>query len=512
MLKKCPEIIVAFLTLVSSIAATVWALSHDVVLAYGDSESHINIAKRVVDSLTPGMAQLGGIWLPLPHLLMVPLVKWDFLWRTGLAGSIVSGTAYIAASVFLFRLIKLFTKNNWAAGTGTAVFAFNQNILYVQSTPLGETVLISLFVISTYYLVLFFQNPGDIPALILAAFFGFGASLSRYDGWFLVVFEAGAIFLFFLRRPTTYHELEGKLILFATLAFVGVLLWLAWDGLILGDPFYFANSPFSAKSQQNAWLNRGELPAYKNIFNAVTYYSVTAAADTGVITSVLALLGLGFFLTDRQNQNRVLLALLLSVPFLFYVATLYLGQSVIFIPLLTPSWFEWRLFNVRYGIMMVPFAAFFTGYLWHRVGRRWVRWLLLPVIIAGLYYYGLNSYTVPLTLADGTVGLSATKHPEAQVWLAQNYDRGLVLMDDYARTLSVIKSGIPMQQVIYVGNKPYWEESLIAPEKYATWIVMQKDDAVWTNIYDRPDIQGRLFKYFQKVYTSPDILVFKRIY
>ena len=36
-----------------------------------------NIARRIVDSRTPGWYQLGTTWLPLPHLLMMPLVRND---------------------------------------------------------------------------------------------------------------------------------------------------------------------------------------------------------------------------------------------------------------------------------------------------------------------------------------------------------------------------------------------------------------------------------------------------
>ena len=68
-----------------------------------------------------------------------------------------------------------------------------------------------------------------------------------------------------------------------------------------------------------------------------------------------------------------------------------------------------------------------------------------------------------------------------------------------------------MKDVIYIGNKPYWDESFIDPEKYARWIVMQKDDAIWKNIYEQPEANAKLFKYFNKVYTSENILIFRRI-
>src|SRR3990172_3069962 len=103
------------ITIILALISTAIAFSQDLIVAYGDAESHLNIAKRVVHSITPGMAQLGGIWLPVPHLLMVPFVFFDPFWRTGLAGSIVSGAMFIISAIFLFKLTLLLTKNKYAA-------------------------------------------------------------------------------------------------------------------------------------------------------------------------------------------------------------------------------------------------------------------------------------------------------------------------------------------------------------------------------------------------------------
>ena len=53
--------IVLLFALVMTVAATITSYHYGLILAYGDAESHINIAKKVVSGLTPGMAQLGGI-------------------------------------------------------------------------------------------------------------------------------------------------------------------------------------------------------------------------------------------------------------------------------------------------------------------------------------------------------------------------------------------------------------------------------------------------------------------
>lgn len=477
------------------------------IMLYGDAESHMNIAKRVIHGLTPGFAQLGGIWLPLPHIMVLPFVYNDFLWRSGLGGSIVSGISYVVTSYFLYKLLLLITKNKLSSLIGMFIFALNPSVLYLQSTPMTELPLLMFFTLSSYYFVKYLRDANNLSPLLLAAIFALGASLTRYDGWFLVVIEICSVFLFNLSKKYAWKKIEGNVIIFSTVALFGIFMWLTWDFLILGDPIYFSNSAFSAKSQQQGWLAKHQLPTYHNGFLSFAYYTVAAMNNSGVLMFTTAIVGLIAFLRQRKIQNYFI-ALLLSVPFIFYVITLYVGQSIIFIPHLTPLTFESILFNVRYGIMMIPFTAFFFSYLFYtRKLYGQIALIGLIVLQAGLY---LSGYSRVLTLADGKVGLSAYKQVDAQHFLASNYDNGLVLLDDYSRLTSIVRTSIPMQSIIYIGTKPYWEESLVEPEKYAKWIIIQRGDEVWNRIYQDPATQGRLYKYFKKVYTSDDILIFKK--
>src|SRR5437660_6837164 len=263
--------VVGIIASILAIIATISSYLHGTIAAYGDAESHLNIAKRVVSGLTPGGAQLGGIWLPLPHMLMLPFVYFDFLWRTGLAGSIVSGICFVISSIFLYKLTQLLTQNKLASLASFLIFAVNPNVLYMQSTPMTEFTLITFFILSSYYFIKYINSDKDYVALIVSAFFGFCATLSRYDGWFLVLMEAGIIGLLYIRDKKLWKRMQGRVILFGTLAFFGVFLWFLWDFLILGDPLYFTHSQFSAKSQQQAWLKLHELPGYKNIFESLLY-------------------------------------------------------------------------------------------------------------------------------------------------------------------------------------------------------------------------------------------------
>jgi Dolichyl-phosphate-mannose-protein mannosyltransferase len=527
---------IVLLSTTLALLATIYSFQHDYIVSYGDAESHLNIAKRTIDSLTPGFAQLGGIWLPLPHILLIPFVYFDFLWRTGLAGSIISGIAFVISSLYVYKLAHLLTHNTSAAIFTALVFMSNPNILYLQSTPMTELPLIVFFILSSYFFIRFLLDDTKLLMLIAAAAFGFCASLSRYDGWALVLMEAGVLFLYYFpirlnlewlrtssRRISLFigagrhtllegwHRLEGREVLFITLAFFGIALWLLWGSLILGDPLYFTHSQFSASSQQNSWLARGELPAYRNMLVSLLYYTVTSMQSTGILVASIALVGIFLFAFDKNTRYRLLILLVLLVPFFFNVLTLFLGQSVIFLPGITPYTFEWTLFNVRYGAMMVPVISLFVGYIFSR-SKTFGRILIVGLLILqGMFFF--IGFTPVLALRDGIVGLSSAtaKMPDAQAWLTKNYDYGTLLTDDFARTISIIRTPVAIRDVIYIGNKPYWEESLIEPQKYARWIIMQKDDTLWREINNRPEVNARLYQYFNKVYTSENILIFKRI-
>src|SRR5579864_2456331 len=66
-----------------SLFSFIYYFQHGTLLFYGDAVAHINIARRVFDSQTPGLLQLGTVWLPLPHLLMIPFLWSNSLWQTG---------------------------------------------------------------------------------------------------------------------------------------------------------------------------------------------------------------------------------------------------------------------------------------------------------------------------------------------------------------------------------------------------------------------------------------------
>jgi hypothetical protein len=87
----------------ASITAIVWSWRNNALLNYGDAVAHLHIARRVLDAHHPRLTELGSVWLPLPHLLLIPFVQIYSWWASGFAGVIPSALAYLAACAGIYR-------------------------------------------------------------------------------------------------------------------------------------------------------------------------------------------------------------------------------------------------------------------------------------------------------------------------------------------------------------------------------------------------------------------------
>src|ERR1700674_4972783 len=172
------------------------------VLLYGDAVAHINIARRVFDSKTPGLLQLGTVWLPLPHLLMIPFLISDEMWQRGVGGSIPSMVAYVFGVIGMFRLVRGVLSGGVepdraarvAAWTAALVYAANPNLIYLQTTAMGEAGYLAFFIWSVMYLSEFVR--GNAKALVKCGWCLAAAWFTRYDGLFLAAAIAATVVLF----------------------------------------------------------------------------------------------------------------------------------------------------------------------------------------------------------------------------------------------------------------------------------------------------------------------------
>src|ERR1700688_4538615 len=239
-----------WLAIFTSVFSFLFYNRHGDVLLYGDAVAHINIARRVFDSKTPGLLQLGTVWLPLPHFLILPFIVFNKMWQSGAGGSVPSMAAYVLGVLGIYRLVRTALSPSGQADATTKLMAWgtailygaNPNLIYMQATAMGEALYLALFIWAVAYFAEFARGnrkaTGSLTkcGLCLAA-----ACWTRYDGWFLGLVMVVASLIVGVQllkdrkdeaREFSSPSLRRALLKFVVLAAAAPVLWLAYNAIV----------------------------------------------------------------------------------------------------------------------------------------------------------------------------------------------------------------------------------------------------------------------------------------
>lgn len=479
------------------------------VLLYGDAIAHINIARRVFDSKTPGLLQLGTVWLPLPHLLMIPFLVSKELWQRGVGGSVPSLIAYTWSVVGMFRLVRGAFQVSaedelaapFAAWVAAVVFAANPNLIYMQTTAMGEALYLAFFIWAVVYLSE--AARGENRALSKSGLCLLAACLTRYDGWFLAAAMVVAVLGWRISKKDQTKFTRRAVAKFVLLAAAGPVLWLAYNGIVYRNPLEFENGPYSAKAieqrtQSSATPGHpgsGNLPVASLYFLKSAEDNVSANLWLGRLWLALALAGIIVAVArSRDPKSRSRLALLfLLVPLPFYALSVAYGGVPIFIPEFWPH----THYNVRYGLQLLPaFTAGLSALMYTAVrSKQWNEKarvaLVLGVVALAVASYAMIWRAGPICLQEAEINMRTRNQLEAQIaeWLEKLPPNATLLMylGDHVGALE--KAGIPLSHVINEGNhrvwkqpsdpEGLWERALADPKKYADYVVAFEGNPVW---------------------------------
>src|SRR5688572_396984 len=167
--------------------AAAWIRFFDLglVLSHYDAKAHLVVARRVIDSITPGWQQIGAVWLPLPHLIQILPAQVDVFYRTGAFASLVSIASFTLMVWAAARLVLAMTGSAAGAVTAAALLILNPNLLYLQSTPMTESLTLGLVFLVVLWLYEWVAGQSrDVPAKLAAAMFA--AAWTRYESWLIL--------------------------------------------------------------------------------------------------------------------------------------------------------------------------------------------------------------------------------------------------------------------------------------------------------------------------------------
>jgi len=500
------------LAVLASLSSFFYYVQRGEILMHGDATAHINIARRTIDSLTPGPLQLGTVWLPLPHVLMMPFIYSDKLWQSGVGGSIPSLVAYVLGVLGITRLVggllesDTRTRPGAHAGAWIAAFAYgaNPNLIYMQSTALTEPLYLALFIWALTYCAEFMralasndqahESSREIATthtLRRCAYCVAAAEMTRYDGWFLAG-TLGALVLATTLWRRNDRVLRGSALTF--LAGIAALptVWLIYNAAVYGNALDFANGPYSAKAIELRVAAPN--PAFHNFSLGGLYFLKSAqitlaVGNWGRLWLAAAILATCAAWCVLRNRAAAILLLLWS-PLLFYAYSISYG----WVPLHVPMWWPHAVFNQRFGLELLPLFAVSAGLPVAIVAVWWRRAALsIAIAVAGV----LIVVSYAFVLKDQPLcEVEAQRSWQMRSGLDSSVERVIkavppdsqFLMDIGEHVGILERLGIPLRRVVNSENhRPWkrptdpegiWERSLANPGAYVDYVIAFDGDLV----------------------------------
>jgi hypothetical protein len=401
-----------------------------------------------------------------------------------------------------------------SAWIAALIYAANPNLLYMQSTAMGESIYLAFFI----WAVTYFSEAirGSSKALVRCGLCLAGACLTRYDGWFLAAATVAVILLLALvgkrsLKNGASNRMPPGLVRFMLITAAAPALWLAYNGIVYRNPLEFENGPYSAKAIELKTQSAGNPghPGTGNLWVAGLYF--LKACEDNVASNqwlqrgwILLTLGAAFacILLYRETWRPFLKSAwplgLLSIPIPFYALSIAYGG----VPIFVPQWWPFSHYNVRYGLQLLPAFSVAIAVLISFVLRnsRW-DWRLRFAGILALLAFVLASYSRvwrdgPVCLQEALVNMKTRNQLQIQLskWLSRLPPDATLLMYTGDHVGALERAGIPLKRTINEGNhsvwkqprdpEGLWERTLANPAQYADYALAFDGDPVWQAIHE----------------------------
>jgi hypothetical protein len=496
-------VLIGLAATVISVAALSYFTRQHSILGIRDSYSHLEISRRVVVGKSVGIAQLGGIWLPVPHILQA-LFAWNWtLYSTGLAGSFVSMGAYIGCALFIYKITWVLTGyRRWPAVVGALVFMTNANVLYQQSTSMDELPSYCFTLAAVYGLVQWGATK-QARYVLTASLASMLAMLCRYEEWYLGLLYVVCVVVMARRLGYSWRDTRGLGLL---MALFGVAIssagWLVYNWVIFGSPVNFLYGPNSSADQMATQQTEPEIGSWRLTLKA---YGVAVTSDLGLVVAVLAVIALIVFLARERLSARSLPVLALTMVVPFFVYSLETGQEPIGIPSINGG-----LTNLRFGLIALLPAAILIGYLVGLLPKAFTAPVAAAAVLAlaALSATTFTGHQVVLQTEAAENRAGQLTPAEAANYLA-DHTSGPILIDMVRNE----RVAFPvLDRTVYSGTRDalgnVWSRALAGPQSAGVEVLVMRTtptdrDKVYLALYGTP-----MLKAYKLVYRNADYQVY----
>ena len=417
-------------------------------LSHYDARGHLVVARRIIDSITPGWQQIGAVWLPLPHLLNLLPVQIDALYRNGASAVAISVTAFAIATAAVAWIVLAFTDSALAALAGAAVFAFNPNVLYLQATPMTEPLLLALTTVAVAMLI-----EGSVPAATGIVFAL--ACLTRYEAWPVTMCALAAAVWARWRSGDPWPAAWRRVAPVALYPAAAVLAFLVFSRVVIGR--WFVSSGFFVPENRalgDPLLAAGEIWWGTHMLSG---YLTIALAAAGLI--VLLVRGV----VTRERAGGIIALSLLAAGALPWAAFV-----------------NGHPFRIRYMVPLIVCEAIGAGIAAGASRRLRV---VTALVVLGAAAYELRPVGRSFRAGVPMVVEAQWEQPNAPVrktitrYLRAEYDGEKIMasmgsLGHYMQEAS--RDGFAIADFLHEGNGDIWLAALESPRPFVGWVLIEE--------------------------------------
>lgn len=418
-------------------------------LAHYDAKAHLVVARRLADSITPGYQQIGAVWLPLPHLLNAIFVQYDPWFRSGASAVAISTAAFALAVFAAAALAQRATGSSSAGAIAAGAIAINPNLLYLQSTPMTEPLLLGLTFLAVWLLWEWLDGRPVTRAAGTALAL---ACLTRYEAWPVAGAALGAAWLALWRGGLAAREALVRVRSIAWMPLAAIAGFLIHSRVTVGEwfvqGFYTPDNP----ARHDWWLTSAQ------VWWGVTHLSGSTIA-IATLAGTLAVLTIGLF--SRKHPSWLLLVAPLAcaaVPWL--------------------AFFGGHPYRIRYLVPLVAAGAVPMAALAAIVPRRWRVAAVVALAAAVLVDLRPLDARAPMIAEAQWDRPNSTARRRVIDCLSREFTPGekvMASMGSLAHFMQETASaGFTLNDFLHEGNGDIWLQALVSPRPYVEWIAIQE--------------------------------------
>jgi len=456
-------------------------------LSHYDSKAHLVVARRIFDSIAPSWEQIGAVWLPLPHVLNALPVQIDWMYRTGASAIAMSIACFAVTVACISAIVRAANGTRTGAVLAAALFAFNPNVLYLQSTPMTEPLLFALAALAVLHLVQW-AAADALPIRRAAGWTIVLACLTRYEAWPIVgaamalaalaKWQRGAAFGGVAREIAKLAAYPAATVLFFMgMSFASTGSWFVTGGFYVPDP----------KLQ-------GQLGAvWDAIREGVVLLAGATFVDAAEICAALLLL---FAVTRRQwVVMTVPLALLAAVALPIYA--FYSGHP----------------FRIRYEIPLILGAATCMGAAVSML-RLAVPLAAIPLlffIVREAPPFDRDAPMIVEAQLDRANGIARRAVTEC---LQRDYDGTTIMasmgsLAHYMQELS--HAGFDIADFLHEGSGPIWQQAYYyEPSPFVGWVLIEEAAEGGDMLFQKQQSWPGFLAGYERVCSGGNVALYRR--